>query len=68
MMREHFIVDNSTTPDWEVKPLGPVDKEGRKVSLSTATLCLLWSMLMDSYSRWRTTGYVFSEMGENCDL
>lgn len=38
MMREHFIVDNSTTPDWEVIPLGPVDKEGRKVSLSTATL------------------------------
>lgn len=36
-MREHFIVDNSTTPDWEVIPLGPVDKEGRKVSLSTAT-------------------------------
>lgn len=33
-----------------------------------STLCLLWSMLMDSYSRWRTTGYVFSEMGENCDL
>lgn len=37
-MREPFIVDNSTTPDWEVIPLGPVDKEGRKVSLSTATL------------------------------
>lgn len=37
-MREHFIVDNSTTQDWEVIPLGPVDKEGRKVSLSTATL------------------------------
>ncbi len=37
-MREHFIVDNSTTPDWEVIPLGPVDKEGRKVSLSTAKL------------------------------
>ena len=37
-MREHFIVDNSTTPDWEVIPLGPVDKGGRKVSLSTATL------------------------------
>lgn len=33
MMREHFIVDNSTTSDWEVIPLGPVDKEGRKVSL-----------------------------------
>ena len=33
-----------------------------------STLCLLWSMLMDSYSRWRTTGDVFSEMGENCDL
>lgn len=37
-MREHFIVDNSTTSDWEVIPPGPVDKEGRKVSLSTATL------------------------------
>lgn len=33
-----------------------------------STLCLLWAMLMDSYSRWRTTGDVFSEMGENCDL
>lgn len=186
MMREHFIVDNSTTPDWEVMPLGPVDKEGRKVSLSTATLfadsgmectvrryeyllgagvwraccdegvvsaalehgkfvfvevkscmadfksghgltflgdenwlvctrdlahelydecllpfgvqvycpdnggalrltydlrmqaakslredstlCLLWAMLMDSYSRWRTTWDVFNETGESCDL
>lgn len=29
-MGEHFIVDNSTTLDWEVMPLGPVDKEGRK--------------------------------------
>lgn len=37
-MGEHFIVDNSMTPDWEVMPLGPVDKEGLKVSLSTATL------------------------------
>lgn len=134
-MREHFIVDNSTTPDWEVIPLGPVDKEGRKVSLSTATLfadsgmeltvrryeyllgagvwraccdegvarvddmhlirpdtfgalrltydlrmqaakslredstlCLLWAMLMDSYSRWRTTWDVFNETGESYDL
>lgn len=33
-----------------------------------STLCLLWSMLTDSYSRWRTMGDVFSEMGENCDL
>lgn len=33
-----------------------------------STLCLLWAMLMDSYSRWRTTGDVFSEMGESCDL
>lgn len=37
-MGEHFIVDNSMTPDWGVMPLGPVDKEGLKVSLSTATL------------------------------
>ena len=33
-----------------------------------STLCLLWAMLMDSCSRWRTTGDVFSEMGESCDL
>jgi hypothetical protein len=33
-----------------------------------STLCLLWAMLMDSYSRWRTTGDVFRETGENCDL
>lgn len=33
-----------------------------------STLCLLWAMLMGSYSRWRTTGDVFSEMGESCDL
>lgn len=37
-MGEHFIVDNSMTPDWELAPLGPVDKEGRKVPLSTSTL------------------------------
>ncbi len=33
-----------------------------------STLCLLWAMLMDSYSRWRTTGNVFNERGESCDL
>lgn len=33
-----------------------------------STLCLLWAMLMDSYSSWRTTRDVFSEMGGNCDL
>lgn len=30
-----------------------------------STLCLLWAMLMDSYSRWRTTGAVFVETGED---
>lgn len=29
-----------------------------------STLCLLWAMLMDSYSRWRTTGGVFIEAGD----
>lgn len=33
-----------------------------------STLCLLWSMLMDSYSRWRTTWDVFNETGESYDL
>lgn len=30
-----------------------------------STLCLLWAMLMDSYTRWRTTGAVFIETGED---
>lgn len=30
-----------------------------------STLCLLWAMLMDSYSRWRTTGAVFIDTGED---
>lgn len=29
-----------------------------------STLCLLWAMLMDSYSRWRTTGDVFYETSD----
>lgn len=29
-----------------------------------STLCLLWAMLMDSYSRWRTTGDVFNETSD----
>lgn len=33
-----------------------------------STLCLLWAMLTDSYSRWRTTGDMFNETGESCDL
>lgn len=37
-MGERFTADSVMTPDGEVMPLGPVDKEGRKVSLSTATL------------------------------
>lgn len=38
MMGERLTADSVMTPDGEVMPLGPVDKEGRKVSLSTATL------------------------------
>lgn len=37
-MGERFTADSVMTPDGEVMPLGPVDKEGRKVPLSTATL------------------------------
>lgn len=37
-MEEHFIVDNSMTPDWEVVPLGPVDKDGCRVPLDTTVL------------------------------
>lgn len=37
-MGERFTADSVMTPDGEVMPLGPVDKDGRKVSLSTATL------------------------------
>lgn len=37
-MGERFTADSVMTPDGEVMPLGPVDKEGHKVSLSTATL------------------------------
>lgn len=43
-MSERLVVDSIMTADGEVVqlptlgPLGPVDKEGRKVSLSTATL------------------------------
>ena len=37
-MGEHFIVDNSMTPDWELVPLGPVDKEGNRVPLDTEVL------------------------------
>ena len=29
-----------------------------------STLYLLWAMLMDSYSRWRTTGDVFNEASD----
>ena len=29
-----------------------------------STLCLLWAMLMDSYSRWRTTGGLFNETSD----
>lgn len=37
-MKERLTVYSIMTADGEVVPLGPVDKEGRKVSLSTATL------------------------------
>lgn len=29
-----------------------------------STLCLLWAMLMDSYTRWRTTGGFFIEASD----
>lgn len=32
-----------------------------------STLCLLWAMLMDSYSTWRTTKDVFSDCHEAVD-
>lgn len=37
-MSERLTVDSVMKPDGEVVPLGPVDKEGRKVPLTTATL------------------------------
>lgn len=37
-MGKRLTVDSVMTPDGKAMPLGPVDKEGRKVSLSTATL------------------------------
>lgn len=37
-MSERLVADSVMTPDGEVVPLGPVDKEGCKVPLSTATL------------------------------
>lgn len=37
-MSERLTVDSVMTPDGEVVPLGPVDKDGRKVPLTTATL------------------------------
>lgn len=37
-MGERLMVDSVMTPDGEVVPLGPVDKDGRKVPLSTSTL------------------------------
>nr|DAQ46821.1 MAG TPA: DNA repair protein MmcB-like protein [Caudoviricetes sp.] len=35
--------------------------QGMQNPREDSTLCLLWTMLMDSYTRWRTTGDVFSE-------
>ena len=37
-MGKRLTADSVMTPDGKAMPLGPVDKEGRKVSLSTATL------------------------------
>lgn len=37
-MEERLTADSVMTPDGEVVPLGPVDKDGRKVPLSTSTL------------------------------
>lgn len=37
-MGERLTADSVMTPDGEVVPLGPVDKDGRKVPLSTSKL------------------------------
>lgn len=41
-----------------------LDMRGTASLREDSTLCLLWAMLMDSYSRWRTTGDVFNETGD----
>lgn len=42
-MGEHFIVDNSTTPDWEVMPLGPVDMDLPPFRQAVAMLADSWN-------------------------
>ena len=46
----------------------PIRMQAAKSLREDSTLCLLWAMLMDSYSRWRTTWDVFNETGESYDL
>lgn len=71
-MGEHFIVDNSMTPDWELVPLGPVDKEGNRVPLDTEVLydedgCVI---RVESYrfstwsKRWTADVYICDESME----
>lgn len=37
-MSERLVVDSIMTADWEVVPLGPVDKDGHRVPLDTGEL------------------------------
>lgn len=52
-MSERLTVDSVMTADREVVPLGPVDKDGRKVPLSTSTL------YADSGMECTVRGYVY---------
>lgn len=52
-VKERLTVDSVMTADGEVLPLGSVDKEGRKVPLSTATL------YADSGMECTVKGYVY---------
>lgn len=52
-MKERLTVDSVMTADGEVVPLGPVDKEGNRVPLTTATL------YADSGMECTVKGYVY---------
>lgn len=52
-MSERLTVDSVMTADGEVVPLGPVDKDGRKVPLSTSKL------YADSGMECTVRGYVY---------
>ena len=41
--------------------------QGAESLRDDSTLCLLWSMLTSSYSTWRTTRDVFSQLSEEID-